>query len=84
MSCTGESFDSHTALLALWGFHLLAVIQMGIKQASLGIIAMLLRKAVFYTINLLISDMNKDPMHSVRPADCRKHLLNSRNNVACW
>lgn len=36
MSCTGESFDSHTALLALWGFHLLAAIQMGIKQGLPG------------------------------------------------
>lgn len=89
MCCTGESSDSRTALLALRGFHLLAMLQTRIRKKSLRISSMLWRKAVFYSINLLIYDMNTSSINSVRLKGQGKYrsfrgvrLLNRLNDVA--
>lgn len=86
MPCTGESFFSHKALLALWGFHLLAMIQTRIRKGLLrDHLSMLLRKAVLYSINLLIYDLNQGPIHSKRlEENTFTGFLNKLNNVLCW
>lgn len=70
MCCTGESFDSRTAPLALRGFHLLAMAQTRIGQSLPRDQLHAAEKSCFYSINLLIYDLNTNPINSVRPKGC--------------